>query len=58
VHCCAELYFQQVEYCCQDSGQDDTEQLEPIEEWDADEFGIREVVKRWIQQDDKGEEEQ
>lgn len=58
VYRCDGLYLQPEEDGCQNSSQDDAEQLEPVEKWDTYECRVLEVVKRWVQQDDKGEEEQ
>jgi hypothetical protein len=46
-----------VDYSQEYGGDDDPKQLEPVEEWDADESWILEVVERGPEHDEKRDEE-
>src|SRR5215470_1178905 len=50
--------LQPVDYGQEDGGDDDPKQLEPVEEGDADERWLLEVVERGPEHDDKRDEEQ
>jgi hypothetical protein len=52
------LGLQPVDYGHEYGGDDDPKQLEPVEEWDADERWLLEVVERGPEHDDKRDEEQ
>jgi len=49
---------QGVECRCYDGSNDDPEQLEPVEEWNAYELWLVKVVKRRIEQDYEGDEQE
>jgi hypothetical protein len=51
------LGLQPVDYSQEYGGDDDPKQLEPVEEWDADERWILEVVERGPEHDEKRDEE-
>lgn len=51
------LGLQPVDYSQEYGGDDDPKQLEPVEEWDADERWIVEVVERGQEHDEKRDEQ-
>lgn len=51
------LYAREIDHRRNNRGNNDPEQLEPVEERDADERRVPEIVEGRPQQDDKGEEQ-
>ena len=40
------------------SGDDDPKQLEPVEEWDADELWSLDVIERWKEDDERDQQKE
>ncbi len=47
-----------IDHCCNNGRDDDPRQLEPVEEWDAEQSWLREIIKRRPEQDNEGNDEQ